>query len=310
MKFISFHTNIKTDSILVRVCLAVAIGVLFLATFSVQTASAADTEITGYAWSDTIGWISFSGTNYGLSVASDGDITGYAWSDNIGWISANSADLAGCPSGTCSASMSGDNLRGWLRALSADGNGWDGWISLSGTGYGPARTSDDSFSGYAWGSDVVGWVDFSYAELLGEADCIFNGNVLQDGESVLAYAEQEVSSGETCTREIRTCSNGVLSGSYPYSSCALPASNTISVTPPYVRYGHTTKVRWSSSEGVDSCTVTGGGKTWYGTTSSPSGETSNPVTGETTFTLQCESGGVPSDPETATVYMLPLMQET
>lgn len=40
--------------------------------------------------------------------------------------------------------------------------GWDGWISLSGSspGYGPTK-SGSIFSGYAWGSDVLGWLDFS-----------------------------------------------------------------------------------------------------------------------------------------------------
>ena len=44
-------------------------------------------------------------------------------------------------------------------------NGWDGWISLSGTNYGISASSTFSttnpLSGYAWGADVVGWIDFS-----------------------------------------------------------------------------------------------------------------------------------------------------
>ena len=50
-------------------------------------------------------------------------------------------------------------------------SGWDGWIELSGanhatgdtTGNGGVtlNTSTNQFSGYAWGSDVVGWVDMS-----------------------------------------------------------------------------------------------------------------------------------------------------
>jgi hypothetical protein len=123
--------------------------------------------ISGYAWSDTIGWISFNGGSYGLSVDESGTISGYAWSDNIGWISANAADLVGCPSGTCTANMDGDGvMTGWLRALSggtSQSGGWDGFISLSGTGYGPVRQVDGSFAGYAWGDTVVGWVNFSYA---------------------------------------------------------------------------------------------------------------------------------------------------
>src|SRR5690606_12033986 len=63
--------------------------------------------LSGYAWSDNIGWISMNGSGYGISVSGSGTLSGYAWSDNIGWISANSADLSGCPSGSCSASIDG-----------------------------------------------------------------------------------------------------------------------------------------------------------------------------------------------------------
>lgn len=124
-------------------------------------------SLAGYAWSDTIGWISLSGSTYGISVANDGTLSGYAWSDTIGWISANISDLSGCPLGSCTATLGSDGvLSGWLRAVSggtAESGGWDGFISLSGTGYGPTRAEDGSFSGYAWGSDVVGWLDFQYA---------------------------------------------------------------------------------------------------------------------------------------------------
>ena len=52
----------------------------------------------------------------------------------------------------------------------AAAGGWDGWIRLSGTAtdgspYGVSIMNNGSFSNdvnaYAWGGDVVGWVDFS-----------------------------------------------------------------------------------------------------------------------------------------------------
>jgi len=55
-------------------------------------------NVTGYAWSESIGWISFNcsddnscGTvDYGVNInPSTGNISGYAWSSNIGWISFN-----------------------------------------------------------------------------------------------------------------------------------------------------------------------------------------------------------------------------
>jgi len=137
-------------------------------------------NITGYAWSDNIGWISFncidggvgqsnicSTSNYGMSVGADNELVGYAWSDNIGWVSFNESDLSDCPKGTCKGKLVGNVLEGWARALSADEEGWDGWISLSKQpadviDYGVILNEEDLvFEGYAWGGEVVGWVDFT-----------------------------------------------------------------------------------------------------------------------------------------------------
>src|SRR3989344_2606403 len=81
---------------------------------------------TNYAWSETIGWISFdcanegvcSASNYKISEGAGGVLSGYAWSENIGWISFNAADVSGCPSGTCSPSvnLSTGAVSGWARA--------------------------------------------------------------------------------------------------------------------------------------------------------------------------------------------------
>jgi len=138
-------------------------------------------DLSGYAWSDNIGWISFNcqeggpggsdicGTSdYKVSVNfTTGLFSGYAWSDNIGWVSFNSTDLAGCPSAPCEARISTTTgeVSGWARALAH--NGWDGWISLRGTlpDYGVSLNSvTNEFHGYAWGSDVVGWISFNCQE--------------------------------------------------------------------------------------------------------------------------------------------------
>ena len=145
----------------------VVVGLVMLSGKTNVYAQSGGGTISGYAWSETIGWISFSGSGYGMSVNSSGVVSGYAWSPNIGWISANSTHLSGCPSSPCTATIDGDGaLQGWMRAIaggtSQSGN-WDGFIRLSGSNYGPVRQSNSYFSGYSWGSDVVGWVDFRYA---------------------------------------------------------------------------------------------------------------------------------------------------
>lgn len=62
--------------------------------------------LSGYAWNDTIGWISFCGGRgtedcpgaipYGVTIDSNGDFGGYAWNDIVGWISFNCANDSSC----------------------------------------------------------------------------------------------------------------------------------------------------------------------------------------------------------------------
>jgi hypothetical protein len=125
-----------------------------------------------------------------LDAAGGGALAGYAWSPNIGWISLDTADLGGCPSGACSATAdwahpnadTSINIKGWARACSVFASGcngaladnalrgnWDGWIALSNpsgsnwTGTNSVRfnAGTGDFSGFAWGDQVVGWLDFT-----------------------------------------------------------------------------------------------------------------------------------------------------
>jgi hypothetical protein len=135
--------------------------------------------LSGDAWSDNIGWIDFQCSN--VTVQNDETITGAAWanpsddvagSNNIGWISFNAADTAACGA---PATLTGATITGWAKAISADNNGWDGCISLSGSSpaYGvtlPGGTSiSGDLAGNAWGSDVVGWISFNGTATNGSA---------------------------------------------------------------------------------------------------------------------------------------------
>ena len=145
-----------------------------------STRASATDNMVGYAWSSNIGWVSFNCTNTGTCAASSygvdivsptgvSDISGYAWSSNIGWLdfSGSGSCSPTCPvgAGTSSVYAQIDNatnqLSGWARFLS-NGGGWDGWVSLRGTGYGVTR-SVCNLSGFAWGGDVVGWISFNGA---------------------------------------------------------------------------------------------------------------------------------------------------
>lgn len=175
-------------------------------------------DLKGWAWSETIGWISFNSANcdlngnniaddlgapsgcptsgpipnYGITVDGSGFLSGHAWSEHIGWISFESGDVSGCPpGGGCLPRRVVNRLRGWARATSVSpsqgGNpseGWDGWISLTrvncdidedgfsngGAGCPAAgvaipdyavRVSTCDYDNYAWGSTVLGWISFN-----------------------------------------------------------------------------------------------------------------------------------------------------
>lgn len=141
---------------------------------------------------------------YGINLDSGtGVLSGYAWNENIGWItfgrsialpSGGNPPSAPYNSGDAYlAKLDGANLTGWARAISAcsddlwngtnctglgAGNksgGWDGWIKFSdgGTRYNVSKTGTD-FSGWAWGSDVVGWISFN------SKNCDSDGNGTTD----------------------------------------------------------------------------------------------------------------------------------
>jgi hypothetical protein len=66
----------------------------------------------------------------------------------------------------------------------------------------------------------------TYTVTTTSSSCNFNGKSVAGGSSVTAYQTSSAPYGSTCISQQRTCSNGVLSGSYPFASCTVagPAS--------------------------------------------------------------------------------------
>ena len=184
-------------------------SMLFIVNFAQAQATdipAAGVELDGYAWSDTIGWISMNcktgsisggdicGTsNYNVKLNNDGTVVGFAWSSNIGWI--KFGDLSGWPTGpgtynenayTRGSFITMLTYNGWARAcagtitgdctnMASRTDGWDGWISLKGLASDVGATPyevqlNDATGGtsnsYAWGGSVVGWVSFDLVTYL------------------------------------------------------------------------------------------------------------------------------------------------
>lgn len=220
-------------------CASVAVMVLMtiVAVPKATKVFAAGGDFTGAAWSANIGWIDLgnAGASYGVRMPMTGtvrNLSGVAWSSNIGWVSFDSAATTGCPSGVCQARVewgaSGGSavpVKGWARAcsvfasgcsgsLKAGGvnglslGGWDGWISLGdGNGtdnitYGVTiNTSTGEATGRGWGSEVVGWVDFSGVKVAvtGTATEICGNGIDDDG----------VGGDAPCAPNTEICGNGI-----------------------------------------------------------------------------------------------------
>ena len=51
--------------------------------------------------------------------------------------------------------------------------------------------------------------------------CNYDGQPINNGESIIAYLESSVFSGSQCESERRECKDGILSGSYQFNSCTI-----------------------------------------------------------------------------------------
>lgn len=219
----------------------------------------ASQNVAGYAWASNIGWISFNcsnnsscGTaNYGVDIDNGGNFSGYAWSPSVGWISFN--ETSGCPEGGCVTKPKFDKnsgiVTGWARACAGTvnrnctgasrGDGWDGWIKLSGTSYGPALTGI-TFVGYSWGSDVTGWISWSGTgygvespeNIVCTSSLSVAPDTIEQGENVaLSWS---VTGGGSCAT---TCSGSGFDTGGRTSGNNVPAS--VPPTPPSTSYALT-----------------------------------------------------------------------
>jgi hypothetical protein len=176
--------NKKMNNKLLRLSLMSVFAVIISLTLNADKVHAASYyDLSGWAWSSNIGWVSFNsadsgagGGPYKVRLSQTGTtfkFQDYAWSPNIGWISFNSADTLGCPSASNAVlSTTTGDVMGTIRAVTAMGrtDGWDGCIELSGTNHATRDFTgnggvtfdnrDNYIKGYAWGGDVMGWLQF------------------------------------------------------------------------------------------------------------------------------------------------------
>jgi len=298
----------------------------FAGYFSVQAQTwSSPVELEGYAWSSNIGWISMNcsndgscGTsNYRAQINNDKTLSGYAWSSNIGWIDF-SPSLTGVPDGGGAARVTGDNssgweVVGWVRALSY-GGGWDGWISMNCTNTGTCGTSsyavDITYSAlqsgfssnaYAWGSDVIGWINLDLINF--SSPCVERASC-SAGDSVFTNMWCESDTPVTCSSGYTCPASG--------SGCVLDApTGILHIDRTLVRRGEKVTLDWSVASAV-SCRVDVDRGPSLGSLHIQTVE-SSPITLQTTlFTLFCKSivGGPDIEIDSKEVRLLPNIFES
>ncbi|MBC7464581.1 MAG: hypothetical protein H7256_01190 [Bdellovibrio sp.] len=81
------------------------------------------------------------------------------------------------------------------------------------------KCTDGNWSGsYAFPSCSVG----------APVSCNFNGQILAHNQIITMYQAASVSFGQSCASQVRTCSNGMMSGTYTASTCSVQAAASCS----------------------------------------------------------------------------------
>jgi len=133
-----------------------------------------------------------------------GVLSGYAWSENIGWISFEPTSVSGCPTAPCQAYIDFPTAKvyGWARACSVFSSGcsgaltsnrgnWDGWIRFNGALY-SAQLNDtpnpSEFFNWAWGDNyVIGWLSLNRINTGGPIDYKVKTNLKLNAPPVAAF---------------------------------------------------------------------------------------------------------------------------
>lgn len=93
------------------------------------------------------------------------------------------------------------------------------------------------------------------------SSCLWNGLTIAHGEVVTAYASASVQVGQTCTSQVRSCQNGILTGEGEFASCVVDVSVAPEIYNLYWEFP--TDCGCNSGQGYNnSLYSTDGGKKW------------------------------------------------
>lgn len=94
---------------------------------------------------------------------------------------------------------------------------------------------------------LSGSYNFANCSVGGAASCLFNGQTITHGGSATAYPNSSVPYGQSCQGAVRTCNNGVLSGSGSYASCTVGSAASCLFNGQTIAHGQTVMAYSSSS---------------------------------------------------------------
>lgn len=124
-----------------------------------------------------LGYINMKGSNYAVTLnPTTGAFGGYGWSEFGGYVEFAPVGLAGASIVPSCLNIKTNEcpVSGYIRYVSytdPQSGGWDGQVKMSdpswtnGVKLGKEIAGVRAMSGYAWGGDVVGWVNFSKAQV-------------------------------------------------------------------------------------------------------------------------------------------------
>ena len=289
--FVSNHF-IKITSIFI-VTLILVTGFIYGARpqDSEKVSASTSQNVSGFAWSDNVGWISFNckdstagGTHdecpanggnadYGVHVERTlglnfGLISGRAWSSNIGWITFESSELSGCPSAPCQARL-GTDISGNLTANPNDVTGWARACGVFASGCSGTLKASTALGGFD------GWISLrgsNYGIYLDPADSKLKG--LAWGDLVLGWIDFNP-----------LLTGGVLLAAPPIVGLSVDNSTPDAFTPVILT--------WVVSGGATECHSMGGEFGWgpLNDPKTPSGgsEMTDPITAPQNFSIQCSN---------------------
>jgi hypothetical protein len=152
------------------------------------------------------------------------------------------------------------------------------------------------------GDNCGGWTSINVTT----SSCTIGPFTLLNGQSTTTYS---IASGDCAANsQIRTCTNGVLSGTFAITTCVTPTPTaTISVNPATISYNKTSTLTWTSTLST-SCTA---GGPWSNLTP-PTGNSLNGSGGtgvlsaNQTYTIQCSGVGGTSPLMSTSVTVCPV----